>query len=337
MPPPPVRRPLTITTWLVLSTVCMLLSPLILTAGRLAAAVMRRPQPWLLARLIVEYFARELLVLLACGGLWLASGCGWRIRGRCFRRAHYALLRWFVGGLAARVRQLLNITVRTELEPGATEALAADRPVLVFSRHAGPGDTVFLVDILTTRFHRFPSIVFKDTLTLDPCVDLLGYRLPHAVLDTSDADECERRIRDAAARLGPRGALVLFPEGGNFTPERRTRSIAKLWRKGLRRQAKAGQQMSHVLPPHPAGAGAALRGHPDSDVIFAAHTGLGLAAFPRQLWRDPPIGRTLTAHMWRARPDERPGDSDAQADWLYDWWKRLDGWVEAQGSESSPQ
>ena len=337
MPPAPIRRPLTITTWLVVSSVCMVLSPLILAGGAAAAAVMRRPQPRLLARLVVEYFARELLVLIACGGLWLASGCGWRLRRPRFRRAHYALLRWFVGGLAARARELLDIALVTEPEPGAAEALAGDRPVLVFSRHAGPGDTVFVIDILITNFSRLPSVVFKDALALDPCVDLLGHRLPNAVLDKSDADECERRIADAAAQLGPRGALLLFPEGGNFTPERRRRSITKLWRKGMRDEAAAGEQMTNVLPPHPAGALAALRGHPDSDVIFAAHTGLGRAAFPGQLWRDPPIGRTLTAHMWRARPDERPDDPEAQVDWLYDWWKRIDGWVEAQGRESPPQ
>ena len=333
MPPAAIRRPVTITTWLVVSTVCLLLSPLILAAGGIAAAVLRRPQPRLLARLIVEYFARELLVLIACAGLWVGSGCGWRLRTPPFRGSHYGLLRWFVGGLAARVRRLLDIRVRTEPEPGAADSLRADRPVLVFSRHAGPADTVFVCDILMSHYARLPSVVFKDALTLDPVVDLLGHRLPHAVLDKSDADECEQRIRDAAAQLGPRGALLLFPEGGNFTPERRRRSIAKLWRKGMRDEARAGEQMSNVLPPHPAGALAALAGHPDCDVIFAAHTGLGLAAFPGQLWRDPPIGRTLTAHLWRVRPDERPTDPDAQVDWLYDWWKRIDEWVVSQGQE----
>ena len=333
MPPPVVRRPLTITAWLVMSTVCLVLSPVILAAGAVAATVMGRPQPPLLARLVVEYFAREVLVLMACGGLWLASGCGWQIHGRRFQDAHYGLLRWFVGGLSARVRHLLDIRVRSEPAPEAAESLRADRPLLVFSRHAGPGDTVFLTDVLMTRYGRLPSIVFKDALTLDPCVDLLGHRLPHAVLDRSDAEECEQRIADASAQLGPRGVLMLFPDGGNFTPARRRRSIAKLWRKGMRDEASAGEQMTNVLPPHPSGALAALRGNSDSDVIFGAHTGLGLAAFPRELWREPPIGRTLTTRMWLARADERPIGEDAQVEWLYDWWKRIDEWVRSQGEE----
>jgi 1-acyl-sn-glycerol-3-phosphate acyltransferase len=337
MPPAAIRRPLTITSWLLMSSVCLVLSPVILAAGSIAAAILRRPQPRLLARLVIEYFARELLVLIGCGGLWLASGCGWRIHGARFQSAHYRLLRWFVGGLSAHVRGLLDIRVQAGAAPGAAESLRADRPLLFFSRHAGPGDTVFLTDVLMTRYGRLPSVVFKDALTLDPCIDLLGHRLPHAVLDPSDAAECGQRIAEVSARLGPRGVLMLFPEGGNFTPERRRRSIAKLWRKGKREEAEAGRQMTHVMPPHPAGALAALRGNPDADVVFGAHTGLGLAAFPGQLWRDPPIGRTLTAHMWRARPDERPDDPEAQVDWLYDWWKRIDGWVEAQGGDSPPQ
>jgi 1-acyl-sn-glycerol-3-phosphate acyltransferase len=192
---------------------------------------------------------------------------------------------------------------------------------------------VFLTDMLMTRYDRRPSIVFKDALTIDPCVDLLGHRLPHAVLDTSDAEECEERIRDASAKLGPRGALMLFPEGGNFTPERRRRSIRKLRHRGMRAEASAAEQMRNVMPPHPAGALAALRGSPDADVIFSAHTGLGRAAFPRDLWREPPIGRTLTTRMWRVPPTDRPDDPDEQVEWLYGWWKRIDDWVDSQGED----
>ena len=335
MPPAAVRRPLTITAWIVMSTACLILSPLILAVGAIAAAVLRGPQPRIAARLVIEYFGRELLVLIACGGLWVASGCGRRIDGRRFQRAHFSLLRWFVSGLSARVRELLNIRVQVAATPDAEESLRSDRPLLFFSRHAGPGDSVFLTDMLMIRFDRLPSIVFKDALTLDPCIDLLGHRLPHAVLDTSDADECEQRIRDAAAKLGPRGVLMLFPEGGNFTPERRRRAIAKLRRRGRHEEASAGEQMSHTMPPHPAGALAALHGNPDSDVIFGAHTGLGLAAFPRQLWREPPIGRTLTARMWHVPATDRPDDPEQQARWLYDWWGRIDEWVRAQGEEEA--
>lgn len=334
MLPTPIRRPLTITTWLVLSTVYLLLSPLILGLAAFAGAVMRRPQPLLLARMLVAYFVRELGVLVSCGVIWVISGFGLRIRAPRFQRLHYRLLDWFVHGLAERALELLDIRVAPDPAPDALAALERGQPLLCFSRHAGPGDTVFIIDLLQSRYRRLPSVVFRDALEIDPSVDLIGHRLPHAVLDSSDPQECVDRIEEVAANLGPHGILLLFPEGGNFTLERRRRALRKLSRKGRRREASAGAQMAHVLPPHPSGALAALRGAPNADVIFSAHTGLGLAAFPKEIWRSTPIGRTLKTRMWLARAAERPQDPDDQVRWLYDWWRRLDEWVEERGEET---
>jgi 1-acyl-sn-glycerol-3-phosphate acyltransferase len=318
----------------VLSVIALVLSPLLLAVAAIAAALTRRPQPMLLARLMVAYFVRELGVLLGCGLLWLASGFGFRMRSRRFQLLHYRLLRWFVHGLAKKALTLLDIDVVSEASDGAARALEADRPVLFFSRHAGPGDAALLVDLLVTRYNRYPSVVFKDTLAIDPSVDLIGHRLPHAVLDTSNPAQCEARIQQVTAKLGPRGVLLLFPEGGNFTRDRQQEAVPKLWRKGLRREAAMASEMSNVLPPHPAGVLAALRGNPDADVIFGAHTGLGLAAFPREIWRHTPIGATLTERMWLEPAAARPNDPDEQIAWLYTWWKRLDEWIEQQPGES---
>jgi hypothetical protein len=85
MPPAPIRRPLTITTWLVLSATCLILSPLLLAVAALVSAVIRRPQPVLATRLTIAYFAAEMKVLVKCGAFWLASGFGVRIRSPRFR------------------------------------------------------------------------------------------------------------------------------------------------------------------------------------------------------------------------------------------------------------
>jgi 1-acyl-sn-glycerol-3-phosphate acyltransferase len=331
MPPPPIRRPLTVTTWLVLSILVLCLSPVLLAVGALASRVLHRPQPALFARLLIAYFAHELGVLVACGALWTASGFGAAIHTPRFQDLHERLLRWFVHGLTTRVVELLGVEIAPQPSPDAVAALEQDGPVLFFSRHAGPGDTLLLTDQLMTRYRRVPRVVFKEALALDPSVDLIAHRLPHAVLNTSDKDECERRIEQVTAELGPRGTLLLFPEGANFTPERRRNSLAKLRRKGRRQEAQAGEAMQHVLPPHPGGALAALRANPEAVVVFAAHTGLGLAAFPGQIWRHPPIGRTLKTRMWLSTAAERPRDPNEQVKWLYDWWERLDSWLGSEG------
>jgi 1-acyl-sn-glycerol-3-phosphate acyltransferase len=328
-----VRRPLTITAWLAMSIICLALSPLLLALAAVASALTRRPQPLILARLLLAYFARELVVLIACGALWLVSGAGVFMRSRLFQSLHYRLLRWLVRGVAGSALSLLDIDVPAGPSTEATQALEADRPLLFFSRHAGPGDTVILIDLLLTRYERLPSVVFKESVATDPCVDLIGHRLPHAVLDTSDPEECEARIEKVAGELGNRGVLLLFPEGGNFTAERRRGAIRKLWRKGRRREAAKAERMAHVLPPQPAGALAALRANPSADVIFAAHTGLGLAAFPRELWRQAPIGKTLKTRMWLTPAADRPSEPEEQVAWIYDWWRLLDEWIDEQGQE----
>lgn len=337
MLPAPIRRPVTITAWIALSVAVLVLSPLLLAISALAAALLRGSQPLLVCRLLIAYCARELVVLIVCGLLWLLSGFGVRMRAPRSQRLHYRLLRWLVHGFATRALELFRIEVATTGSAEAIGAMERDRPLLFFSRHAGPGDSLLLVDLLMTRYHRLPSVVFKDTLAIDPCVDLIGHRLPHAVLDTSEPEKCERLIAEVSGGLSPRGALLLFPEGGNYSPQRRRHALAKLRRKGQRREAEAGERMRHVLPPHPGGALAALRGNRDADVIFGAHSGLGLATFPAEMWRNPPVGRTLRTRMWLVPAAQRPDDAEELVAWLYSWWKRIDEWVEQQGEEVTGQ
>ena len=335
MPPTALRRPVTVTAWLVVSAACVLLSPLLLGIGALASALIGRRQPLVVARLTLAYFAHELGVLVACGALWAATGGGRLLGTARWQLLHWRVLGWFFSGLAAAGRRTLEIGVRPEASTGAARALESDEPLIMFSRHAGPGDTIFIVDELISRYRRRPSVTFKESLVLDPSVDLLAHRLPQAMLDTSDRNECEARIKGLAAELGRRGTLLLFPEGGNFTPERRRSALRRLWRKGRRRSAARGEDMHHVLPPQPGGALAALSARPDADVVFAAHTGLGLAAYPRQFWRDMPIGRTLHTRLWIVPASEVPAGDDERVSWLYDWWKRIDDWIDGEHPSSA--
>ena len=109
MPPAAIRRPITVTVWLVMSVVCLLVSPVLLALAALASALWRRPQPLIFTRLVVAYFALELATLIACGVLWLASGAGLLMNTGRFQHLHYRLLRWFVHGFARRWMALLEI------------------------------------------------------------------------------------------------------------------------------------------------------------------------------------------------------------------------------------
>ncbi len=330
------RRPLSITGWVLVGGLALVLSPVLFLVAGVAAALTRERKPLVLVRVVVAYLVRELLMLVACGALWLRSGAGLLMGTPTVQRWHWRLLRWFVHGVTGPAVRALDIGIAEDASNEADRALSDGGALILFSRHAGPGDTMILIDMLLSRFGRRPSVVFKQAVAFDPSVDLIAHRLPHAVLDTDDRQACEARIAATTDRLGSRGVLVLFPEGGNFTPERRRRAVRHLRQKGNHAAADAATTMNHVLPPRPLGALAALQARPDADVVFAAHTGLGLAAYPRELYREMPIGRTLTMRRWLVPRAEIPADPDEQVEWLTDWWRRIDEWIDDQGAEPRP-
>ncbi|MGH2882515.1 MAG: 1-acyl-sn-glycerol-3-phosphate acyltransferase, partial [Solirubrobacteraceae bacterium] len=317
MPPISIRRPVTVTTWLILSAICVLASPILLALGKLASAITRRPHPLIAAKLVLAYSIHEFVALVACGALWLGTGGGRLVGGRRWESLHWRLTRWFFAGLADAGRSVLRIDIVPEPSTEAERTLESDRPLIVLSRHAGPGDTIFIVDQLMSRFHRRPSVVFKESLALDPSIDLLGHRLPQAMLNTSDREKSEELIEQITSNLGPRGLLLLFPEGGNFTSERRGSAILHLRRRGKHASAAKAERMPHVLPPRPSGTLAALRASRGADVVFAAHTGLGRAASPGQFWRDMPIGRTFYTRMWLVEASDVPETDEDRIAWLY--------------------
>ena len=56
------------------------------------------------------------------------------------------------------------------------------RPLIVLSRHAGPGDSLLLIHYLLSVCERRPRVVMKATLQLDPSMDILANRVPNAFL-----------------------------------------------------------------------------------------------------------------------------------------------------------
>ncbi|GAA3104345.1 hypothetical protein GCM10020001_022250 [Nonomuraea salmonea] len=59
----------------------------------------------------------------------------------------------------------------------------------------------------------------KAALQYDPSLDVVVNRLPNAFVPRStDQSGVTAEIRRLAATMGDRDALVIFPEGGNFTP-----------------------------------------------------------------------------------------------------------------------
>jgi hypothetical protein len=286
-----------------------------------------------LAWLLLVWLLRESVGVLLLFGLWLASGFGWRLRTASFQRQHVRLMGWYLWGLIGVAQRTLGLRLVTEESPGSlvVEPRLAPRPVLVFSRHAGAGDSVLLAHELVNTYGRVPSIVLKDTLQWAPCLDIVLNRLPNRFVSADPAPGAGAvdAIGALAAGLPPDGALILFPEGGNFSESRRRRAIERLVEQGRPTLADKARRLATVLPPRPGGALAALAAAPGADVVFVAHTGLERLSSPRQVLAGIPLEHSVRMAWWPVPAGEVPAGEQERVTWLYEWWERIDAWIVA--------
>lgn len=219
------------------------------------------------------------------------------------------------------------LDVRVVLEDGSVprDGLAPDRPVVVLARHCGPGDSVFIAWLLTGYYGLRLHVVLKSLLRLEPAVDLAGERLPLCFVGHRGARD-QAGIAALAAGMGGGDALLLFPEGGNFSWTRWRRAVEALRRNGSVRAARRAVKHRHTLPPRPGGASAALAGAPDADVLLLVHGGFTDDGRDRPWWRLP-VHRQLTVRTTLLPGDTVPRDRPGLAAWLDQVWDGVDAWV----------
>ena len=325
VPPKLVRRLVIAPLVVVVEIVLVLLSPLVLLLALVASPFFGGLRPLRAAVIFHAGAARHMAALFYLLGLWVASGFGRRMGSPAMQRAHYDLMRWFVSGVYETIKALAHVRVDVVASDAAGAALSAhDRPVLLLGRHAGEGDTLLVIYELLCPHRRGPRIVMHERLRLDPLVDVLGGRVPNRFVDPRGGDT-ERDIAEMAATLDDGGALVIFPEGRNFSEEHRQRAIAKLDEAGHADQADAARAMRRVAAPRPGGTLAALEAAPHADVVVMGHAG-----FPhglKEVWRELPREQVVTIRLWHERAETIPREREAQIDWLYACWRRLDDWV----------
>ena len=329
LPPPVVRRVVSVP--LVLAALPLLIAtlPLWVIAGLVSEPFLPgRQRPLRLLWFGVVWLAIEWVALATLAWLWVRAGFGRRIGEPRWQAAHLRLLRWILDRVHSTARRTFRLRI---VGSGPGEPLPRDRPLLVLCRHAGPGDSVLLLRALVTLAGRRPRIVLKDALQLDPTVDVLLNRLPNRFVTPRPgvAEDVEAAIASLARDAGPGDAVVIFPEGGNFSERRRVRAIERLRRLGHDDEADKAERMRHLMAPKPGGTLAAMAAAPDADVLLVAHEGLEDLSTLGDLWTRLPMDDVVEARWWHVPSAELPRDRDVdgQVDWLFDWWGRLDTWV----------
>lgn len=259
----------------------------------------------------------EVLGVLAAGALWLTGQ-------RRNHAAHYRLQRWWAGSILDALRLTCGLTVEVDglavLHPG---------PVVLLARHASLADSIVTASVVTVLASMRPRFVLKRELLADPCLDIVGNRIPNHFVDreANDSGPELAALEAMVQGMGVDDVGVIFPEGTRANPHKRQRSLDRLAeRDPARAERLAG--LRHVLPPRPAGAAALLRGAPTADVVIAWHVGFeGLDTFGgilRALGRPTSPVRYVLRRVPRGEVPEPSGDLRTFTDWLDAQWLRMD-------------
>lgn len=298
--------------------------------------------------LLAVYLLWETSMLVALFVLWVASGFGWKLRAPAFQAAHYRLGRVGLDVLFAIFGRVLRLDIVTEGsddgDPGRSaqafrELLGPGSPLVVASRHGGPGDSFILIHTLLSTANREPRIVLKYTLQWDPTIDVLLNRVPTRFITPTGfgknrrggGKHVEEEIASLAQGLDDDDALVIFPEGGQVSARRRSNRIERLRTTGHADLADRAERLQHVMPPQPGGVYRALEGAPDADIVLIGHTGLDRLHTLGDIWHELPMDKRLTMRAWRVPRAQVPADRGEQAAWLFAWFETIDDWIVEQG------
>lgn len=337
-PPPKWIRRLLIDPAFVLGVSLALLAFPVLLIG-VAFASRYVPGKWRPLRVVwflFLYLMVDVIAVIVLFVIWLASGFGWKMQTPVLQKANYRVFRWMLRRVVASAKFTFKVSIAQDGELPVTVG-SVRRPILVFSRHAGPGDSLLVMDGLMSRFGRQPRIVLKEFLQWDPAADILLNRIPSAFvpLHKQAGDPVVEAIEEMSRTLGKRDAFVIFPEGGNYSLKRHLRAIQKLKEIGRPDLAERAEALENTLPPKPKGVMTALEAAPENtDVFFIGHAGLEALVEVGDIWRSMPMDTQIATKLWYVPAENIPAP-DKQEEWLYDIWADIDSWITEKLSDTA--
>ena len=264
----------------------------------------------------VCWLSIELLGVLASIALWVSGNAR-------NQNANYALQRWWANALMVSLR----FTCGVRVEVSGTEYVPPGQ-IMVLSRHTSLADSLVSAWVLGNKCGRTPRYVLKKELAFDPCLDIVGHRLPNHFVNREASDVAGEiaSLLTLANHMGDRDAIVIFPEGTRSNPAKRARRLAELSERNPQRAERLAR-LRFLLPPKPSGAVALLESLPNAGVVVCAHTGFdGMDSFTGMLRS---VSRGPVAVRFDLRSIARPVDDPVG--WLDSVWLELDARVAILG------
>ena len=246
-----------------------------------------------------------------------------------FRR-HLAMQRWWAGTLLKVAIRVFRLKIRAE----GLDAL--DRPMILMIRHASIADALLANEFIGMPHDIHLRYVMKRELLIDPCLDIVGHRLPNYFVDRESDDPSSELAGMVQLFSGMREneGVLIYPEGTRFTEGKRERVIERLSEQGKSELAARARALRHTLPPRLGGSLALLESNPGLDVVFCAHTGFETAGGPKDLLNGSMLDRDIAVRFWRVPLADVPVETSERATWLFEQWKEIDDWIELNKAQA---
>lgn len=326
-----VRRLVSVPFYVALLLVLVCTLPLTIPVA--ACVDLARQTPWGTVRSILFfawYLGCEVIGIAAGFILWVVGRLAWRIPDERYLDWHFRLQLWWARALLRGATVIFQMRYEVEGDHDLGRG-----PILLFIRHASVGDTVIPAVFVSSRHGIRLRYVLKRELLWDPCLDIVGNRLPNYFVDR-DSDDSAREIvevRRLAADVGPGEGVLIYPEGTRFAEAKRRRILEHIRDRGEPVLAERAQSLRNVLPPRLGGTLGLLEERPDADVVFCAHVGFDRATRFSTFMKGGLVGVTVRVAFWRVPAADIPAARDARIHWLMDQWERVDTWIGARREE----
>ena len=206
----------------------------------------------------------------------VAAVCLWAVGQSRNQNANFVLQKLWTRGVVGA----LGLTVGLHIEVEGADTLG-DGPFIALCRHASLADSVMSAWVFMTASGLRPRYVLKKELKLDPCLDVVGHRLPNYFLDRSSSDLAAelQGIEQMAQGLSAQEIAVIFPEGTRANDVKRQRILERVREKSPERAEKL-EKLKYLMAPKTAGVTALLSAVPNAKVVTMWHAGFdGMDSF----------------------------------------------------------
>ena len=239
---------------------------------------------------------------------------------------HLALIRRALNNVLFTAKKVVGFRIDIE---GMITVGRPGHPLVVISRHAGPADSLAIAWLLASTAGRIPRIVLADVMLWDPGIAMVLQRLDSYFVPspTGAGDDRTKGVAELAGTLSSTDAMLIFPEGRNWTADRHDLQVERLTERGESARAERAASRPWVLEARSRGVAAMREQAPDADVMVIAHTGLEMIDGPAAVVRSVPFTNRLLLRGTTHRSEDVPTDPDEVAAWLDDRWGEVNDWV----------